>query len=358
MARFFNRNNADEYFQNMPPLQALQLNADGSAQVVNNVPDMQPVRLKNRIANALLGIQSTPTDGVLNLNTGDIVTQDAETGEDVTFNPSTNITASANPRVGGLLNDLAGGFNENYNNRFSTNNWGNNDIDFGRQKGLGYRIGEGLGTIGRFIDSPLGRGVLAYGLNSALGYNKSLQEGLQAAVGRQNAQTADRVYRQQLRQMGYTDDDLANINGNITPEIYKGLTDSFRLGNQRMTYGQLAMFDDSVAEQVKQNPELANQFIPMTFARDIYGKKRELAEEKIVNDKTKLEQNNRRLNILQQKVNQGAATAAEMSEYRQLKMKQLKLENKLYEKELGNGGSGGTRPVGQTKSGVKFKVVE
>ena len=277
-----------------------------------------------------------------------------ELSKDVqTINPdggSAEMVTVVNKRPG-LLEDIASGYNDNYNNRFSFNN-------FGQNKGWGTRIGEGLGTIGRFIDSPLGRGVLAYGLNSALGYNKSLQEGLTAAVGRQNAQTADRVYRQQLRQMGYTDDDLANINGNITPEIYKGLTDSFRLGNQRMTYGQLAMFDDSVAEQVKQNPELANQFIPMTFARDIYGKKRELAEEKIANDRTKLEQNNRRLNILQQKVNQGAATAAEMSEYRQLKMEQMALENDLYRKELGKGGEGGTRPVGQTKSGVKYKVVE
>jgi len=356
MANFFNKRKADEYYQNMPELQALQLNADGTAQVVDNVPDMQPVRIKDRLANALFGVQSTPTDGVLNLNTGEITGKDAITGEDVTYNPTANTTVSSNPRVGGLLNDLSSGYNENYNNRFRFGNWGNNDLDFDRKKGFGYRLGEGLGTIGRFIDSPLGRGVLAYGLNSALGYNNSLQEGLQAAVGRQNAQTADRVYRQQLRQMGYTDDDLAEITGNITPQIYKGLTDSFRLGNQRITYGQLAMFDDGVAEQVRQNPELANQFIPMTFARDIYGKKRDLAEEKIANDKVKLAQNERRLNILQQKVNQGAATAAELSEYRTLKKKQLELENELYERELGRGGNNTTG--GTTKSGVRYKVVE
>jgi len=356
MARFFNRNNADEYFQNMP---ALQLNADGTAQVVDNVPDMQPVRIKDRLANALFGVQATPTDGVLNLNTGEIAGKDALTGEDVIYNPTANSTISSNPRIGGLLNDLASGYRENYDNRFKVGNWRDNELPYDRNKGLSYRIGEGLGTVGRFIDSPAGRFAMAYGLNSALGYNNSLQEGLKAAVGRQNAQTADKVYRQQLLQMGYSDDDLANIRGNITPEIYKGLTDSFRLGNQRMTYGQLAMFDEGVAEQVRQNPELASQFIPMTFARDIYGKKRDLAEEKIANDKVKLAQNERRLNILQQKVNQGAATAAELSEYRALKKEQLELENALYKKELGIGGNpnGGTRPVGQTKNGIKYEVM-
>lgn len=258
-------------------------------------------------------------------------------------------------RQGGILPDMARGYQENYNNGFNVNN-------FGQNKGWAQRIGEGLGTVGRFIDSPLGRGLIAAGLNKALGYDNSLQEGLTAAVGRQNAQTADKVYRQQLSQMGYKDEDLANIRGNITPEIYKGLTDSFRLGNNRMTYGQLAMFDEGVAEQVKQNPELANQFIPMTFAKDVYGKKRDLADEKIANDKTKIAQNDRRLNILQQRVNQGAASAAELSEYRALKKEQMELENELYRKELGKGGGGTTggavRPVGQTKSGVKYKVVE
>jgi hypothetical protein len=279
--------------------------------------------------------------------------------------PTVNITASSTPRKGGILPDIASGYRENYATGFAAPNLGENQLDDGRNKGFAYRLGEGLGSIGRFIDSPLGRGLIAAGLNKALGYDNSLQEGLTAAVGRQNAQTADKVYRQQLSQMGYKDEDLASIRGNITPEIYKGLTDSFKLGNNRMTYGQLAMFDEGVAEQIRQNPELANQFIPMTFAKDIYGKKRELADEKIANDKTKIAQNDRRLNILQQRVNQGAATARELSEYRALKMEQMQLENALYEKELGRtGGNGGgttggaVRPVGQTKSGVKYKVVE
>lgn len=347
----------NDYTRYMPPLEAIQLNEDGTLKDNVNYQPERKVTFKDRLTDALLGVQAAPTDAI-GLGNGETVTRKDElTGEDVVYNPSNSSTISDNPRVGGLLNDLASGYRENYNNRFSFNNFGDNDIDFDRKKGFGYRLGEGLGSVGRFIDSPLGRFALAAGLNSALGYNNSLQEGLTAAVGRQNAQTADRVYRQQLSQMGYSDDDLNNITGNITPEIFKGLTDSFRLGNQRMTYGQLAMFDKNIAEQVKNNPELVNQFVPITFARDIYGKKQELAENKIANDKVKLEQNERRLNILQQKVNQGAATAAELSEYRALKSEQMQLENELYRRELGKGGGGSARPVGQTKSGIKYEVL-
>lgn len=92
------------------------------------------------------------------------------------------------------------------------------------EKNWATRIGEGLGTLGRFIDSPLGRGLIATGLNKAMGYDNSWQEGLTAAVGRQNAMTADKVYRNQLKQYGYTDEDLADIKGNITSDIYKNLT--------------------------------------------------------------------------------------------------------------------------------------
>lgn len=332
MASFLNR----LLNKNNPQMESVQLDEYGNVDIPRSleVQNMiQPLTLKDRLLGRTLTKDiDIPTDNV------------DENGQAIMS------TQRYSNHRNGLLEDMAKGYNENYNNRFSLDNIGQN-------KGFGTRLGEGLGTLGRFVDSPLGRFTLAAGLNSALGYKNSLQEGLTAAVGRQNAQTADKVYRQQLSQMGYSDDDLSNIRGNITPEIFKGLTDSFRLGNQRMTYGQLAMFDENIAEQVRNNPELMNQFVPITFAKDIYGKKRELAENKIANDKTKLAQNERRLNILQQRVNQGAATAAEMSEYKKLKMEQIKLENDLYRKELGNGGGGNGRPVGQTKSGIKYEVL-
>ena len=202
--------------------------------------------------------------------------------------PNSNIYAedwNPTPKNSWLSNfgkNFAQGYNENYNNKFSVDNLAKND-----DKNWQTRLGEGLGSVGRFLDSPLGRGLITAGLVGATGGSglQALTYGANAGVRRQDMQTADRVYRKQLKQMGYSDDELDNITGDITPSIYKGLTDSFRLGNQRMTYGQLAMFDDDVAEMLRQSPELVNQFVPMQFARDIYGKRKDKAQADI--EKTK-----------------------------------------------------------------------
>ena len=175
---------------------------------------------KNKLADALLGQQAPATD--------DIEMNDLLKGVDTSSPyylenmgeeaPAVNITASANPRVGGIIPDMLSGYKDNYATGFAAPNWQDNTLPDGRNKGFAYRLGEGLGTVGRIVDSPLGRGLLAAGLNSALGYDNSLQEGLTAAVGRQNAQTADKIYRQQLADQGI---DTSNIGGNLTSDIYK-----------------------------------------------------------------------------------------------------------------------------------------
>lgn len=171
----------------------------------------------------------------------------------------------------GLLNDLASGYRENYVTGFAAPNLGQQQTADGRQKGFGYRLGEGLGSVGRFIDSPLGRGLIAAGLNSALGYDNSLQEGLTAAVGRQNAQTADRVYRNQLKQMGFGEDELNNIRGNITSDMYKNLaSNTYRFRNlDQNTYVKMKNAYDKqlqagilTPEEYKTNIEaLNNQYV-------------------------------------------------------------------------------------------------
>ena len=136
---------------------------------------------------------------------------------------------------------------------------------------MGYRLGQGLGTAARFIDSPLGRGLIAGGLMSAFGGSPalSLGTGLTAGVGRQNAVTADKLYRNQLKQMGVSDEELANIRGNITSDVFKNIVSGLRFGNQRMTYGQLAMFDDSVKEFLQENPEMYNQYFMISMSNFI-----------------------------------------------------------------------------------------
>lgn len=197
----------------------------------------------------------------------------AQVGE---FNKPMVVTGVNNaPRQGGLIQGYKQGYNLNYDNPTNT---------------VGTRIGQGLGTLGRFADSPLGRGLIAYGLSNAMGDTNPLEQAFTAGVGRQNNITQDRIYRNQLKQLGMTDDELSAIPGNVTKDVFEGVTSGMRLGNQRMTYGQLAMLDDGIAEEVRENPALANQFVPINIARDIYTKKRPMAESKMEETKAKTEE--------------------------------------------------------------------
>lgn len=195
--------------QYIPPI---QMGADGKEDVAASLAldnKMRPLTLKDRLIGRELykdvDVQGTPDEN------GQV---EVSTQRYSNFRP-------------GLLNDLASGYRENYVTGFAAPNLGQQQTPDGRQKGFGYRLGEGLGSVGRFIDSPLGRGLLAAGLNKALGYDNSLQEGLTAAVGRQNAQTTDRLYRQQLmRDYGYTPEDLQDVRGNIDSKTFNDLTKS------------------------------------------------------------------------------------------------------------------------------------
>ena len=184
----------------------------------------------------------------------------------------------------GFFEDFGKGYKENSTQSFNVNN-----LAPVENKGFATRLGEGLGTIGRFANSPLGRGVIAYGLSNAIGDTNPLEQAFTAGVGRQNNMTQDRVYRNQLKQLGMTDDEVNAIPGNVTKDVFEGVTSGMRLGNQRMTYGQLAMLDDDIAEEVRKNPALANMFVPVNIARDIYAKKRPMAESKMEEIKAKTE---------------------------------------------------------------------
>ena len=225
-------------------------------------------QIAEKVANGLnLGIPElaqTQKDVGIRIPQGTEQIAQAQLGE---FNKPMVVAGVNNaPREGGLIQGYKQGYNLNYDNPTNT---------------VGTRIGQALGSVGRLVDSPLGRGLIAYGLSNAMGDDNPLEQALTAGVGRYNAQTADRVYRNQLKQLGMSDEELNNIKGNITKEIFEGVTSGMRLGNQRMTYGQLAMLDEEIAREVAANPALANQFVPVNFARDIYGKKRDTAEGKM-----------------------------------------------------------------------------
>lgn len=120
------------------------------------------------------------------------------------FNDYTPVasTISENPRVGGALRDIAGGYNENLNNAISLDNFGQNETPDGRKKGVAYRLGEGLGSISRFAQSPLGRGLIVGGLVGATGGDAlpMLAYGAGTTMQNQANRMNDKLYRNELKQ--------------------------------------------------------------------------------------------------------------------------------------------------------------
>ena len=259
----------DKNEKELPYITPIQLDENG------NIDPVKSANLELRLKQA-----STP-----------LTTNDRLFGRDVdqdyqTINPETGQAqmATLTNHKPGFFEDFGRGYKENATQGFNVNN-----LAPVQGKGFATRLGEGLGTIERFANTPLGRGLIAYGLSNAMGDTNPLEQAFTAGVGRQNNITQDRVYRNQLKQLGMTDDEVNAIPGNVTKDVFEGVTSGMRLGNQRMTYGQLAMLDDDIAEEVRKNPALANMFVPINIARDIYAKKRPMAESKMEEIKAKTE---------------------------------------------------------------------
>src|SRR5574344_591746 len=137
--------------------------------------------------------------------------------------PQISMGAAQNPRTGGLLRDIASGFKENAQTPFDVSN-----LEPQKNKGFATRLGEGLGSAARFADSPLGRMALTAGIVGATGGSglQALTYGATAGVGNQNLRTQDQFYRNQLQSEGV---DTSNIQGYVTPEMYK----NYSLGEYR-----------------------------------------------------------------------------------------------------------------------------
>ena len=267
----FIKNMASKEAQDYPIIPLVQANEQGGLET-------DPVKM----AQAQLGLKQASTPLTLGQRFfGRDMEQDYQT-----INPETGQAemATLTNHKPGFFEDLNRGFQENATQGFNVNN-----LAPVQGKGLATRLGEGLGTLARFYDKPIGRMAVATGLSMLTDEANPLGEGVKAYVGRQTNMTQDRVYRNQLKQLGMTDDEVNAIPGNVTKDVFEGVTSGMRLGNQRMTYGQLAMLDDNIAEEVRKNPALANMFVPINIARDIYGKKRPMAESKMEEIKAKTE---------------------------------------------------------------------
>ena len=128
----------------------------------------------------------------------------------------------------GFFEDFGRGFQENATQGFNVNN-----LAPAQGKGLATRLGEGLGTLARFYDKPIGRMAVATGLSMLTGETNPLNEGVKAYVGRQNNMTRDKAYRQNLQQMGFTEEEINAIPGIMSDDVYKNLIDALNAQEMR-----------------------------------------------------------------------------------------------------------------------------
>ena len=139
--------------------------------------------------------------------------------------PTVKIATSQSPRVGGIIPDIMAGYKENRENNFDLNNLGNNTLADGRKKGFAYKLGEGMGSLNKFLDSPKGRGLLMAGIVGLTGGDglQALTYGAGVRSGNLENRNRDAIYRQQLEAQGI---DTSGLNGYITDSTYKNILDA------------------------------------------------------------------------------------------------------------------------------------
>lgn len=227
----------DENGQQIPNAQFHPMNTN-KPNANNPVKNNLFSKIANKTVDAVFGKQAPATDNI-NANTMEV-------------------TVSDNPRVGGLINDITGGYRENRDNAFNLENWGNNDLGNDREKGLAYRFGEGLGTtarglkrvggaLGRFADTPLGRAAIMAGVVGATGGSglQALAYGGTAGLGNQVNRMNDKLYRQDLEAQGI---DTSNIKGYITKDTYQNLINS-RIAQENAAYRRMYYDNQNINQQ-------------------------------------------------------------------------------------------------------------
>lgn len=223
----------------------------------------------------------------------------AQLGE---FNQPTtlNVGVSNAPRQGGLINDFISGFRENATQGFDVNNLAP------QRKGLATRIGEGLGTLARFYDKPIGRMAVATGLSMLTDEANPLGEGVKAYVGRQTNMTRDKAYRQGLINMGVDADEVNAIPGIMTDDVFKNYTlANYR--NNMTNYRNLKLDKDTYIKQQQNIYKMLNDGVitakeatrQMQLLNDEYQKQNPMD----MQESNKTVQGNRRLDILEQQGN-------------------------------------------------------
>jgi hypothetical protein len=213
-----------------------------------------------------------------------------KTGEEIDlanvgqFNQPTGLSVgtATTPRQGGFFNDLAKGYQENATQGFNVQN-----LAPDQNKGLATRIGEGLGTLTRFANSPLGRGLIAYGATRALGYDDPVEQGLIAGVTRQGNVTRDKAYRQGLINMGVKEAQVNAIPGIVSDDIFSNIARARQLQDYAQ-YRQDMLKAQKEQNKIMQENKMAelSQKVAQNKLENYY-KGQQIAQgwEKIKNDK-------------------------------------------------------------------------
>ena len=123
--------------------------------------------------------------------------------------------------------------------------WNNNQFVAPRNENTMTKIGEGLGTLARVIDKPLVKSLIVGGLVGATGGSpaQALGYGIKTGNIAQQAQLRNQIYRNKLKQMGYSDEDLSTLRGYVGDDVYKTLSDGLykeNMADYRNTMAQIA----------------------------------------------------------------------------------------------------------------------
>lgn len=229
-----------------------------------------------------------------------------ETLDPANMQPTLQLGTKITPARNGFLQDFMAGAKENYNNAFTPENLQP------QNKNWATRLGEGLGTALRFGDSSWGRGLMAGGAALALGMSpgQALGYGLGTTAGRQGILTADKLYRNQLKNMGMTENELKGIKGYIDKDMFKNYSDAYKVRKNQVSWGDLAEFDKNIKKVIEENPLLSDVYVPASVANRILNG--ELTDAKILDllvkaGKTKAETGN--INLKTGLLKEGKPTA-------------------------------------------------
>ena len=280
----FIKNLANKEVQDYPIIPLVQANEQGG---------LETDPLKMAQAQLVQKQASTP------LTLGDRFFGREMTQDYQTVNPETGQAemATLTNHKPGFFEDFGRGFQENATQGFNVNN-----LAPVQGKGLATRLGEGLGTLARFYDKPIGRMAVATGLSMLTDEANPLGEGVKAYVGRQTNMTRDNVYRNQLKQMGMSEDEVNAIPGIITDDIFKNYTlANYR--NNMTNYRNLKLDKDTYIKQQQNIYKMLNDGVitaeeatrQMQLLNDEYQKQNPMD----MQESNKTVQGNRRLDIME-----------------------------------------------------------